>query len=265
MATKSETIRIELETLVKQGKDIQKLSQAIGAARELLARGKVDERALKTLSKTDEMLSTYQNWYSQSLPVVRQLLPDRLAEFQEQYRLERRKDVDVTTYTISDYLTGLTVTRAGEEVFSSFGVFSQKFQVQINVLESALGRLDSILVNIQAVIQAELFDDELMVARELLTKSHLRSAGAVAGVVLERHLSQVAEAHAIKTRKRTPSISDWNDALKTAEVFDIPNWRFVQRLGDIRNLCVHSKDREPTKEEVEDLINGAGRVIKTFF
>lgn len=39
----------------------------------------------------------------------------------------------------------------------------------------------------------------------------------------------------------------------------------IQHLGDIRNLCDHNKDREPTKEEVEELINGIDQIIKTNF
>ena len=49
----------------------------------------------------------YQKWYSQCLPVIRQLLPDRYAEFCEQYKIEKRKDISYTTYTVSDYMIGL--------------------------------------------------------------------------------------------------------------------------------------------------------------
>ena len=37
----------------------------------------------------------------------------------------------------------------------------------------------------------------------------------------------------------------------------------IQRLADIRNLCTHPKDREPTKEEVDELISEAERITKT--
>lgn len=36
-------------------------------------------------------------------------------------------------------------------------------------------------------------------------------------------------------------------------------------LGDIRNLCDHNKDRDPKKEEVEDLISGVEAIIKTVY
>jgi len=57
----------------------------------------------------------------------------------------------------------------------------------------------------------------------------------------------------------------YNDALKNSNVIDTPTWRFVQRLGDLRNLCDHNRDREPTKKEVNELIEGIGKITKTVF
>jgi hypothetical protein len=48
-------------------------------------------------------------------------------------------------------------------------------------------------------------------------------------------------------------------------VTTVPQWRFIQHLGDIRNLCDHAKEREPTKEEIEDLVAGTEKVLKTIF
>lgn len=55
----------------------------------------------------------YQGWYSKASPVVQQVLPDRHAEFVELYQIAKRKQIDVVTYTIKDYLLGLQVTRGG--------------------------------------------------------------------------------------------------------------------------------------------------------
>jgi hypothetical protein len=95
----------------------------------------------------------------------------------------------------------------------TLAAFSTKFSHQIAILRSALTQIDSLLSNINAILQAEFFDDELSVANELLTKGHLRAAGAVAGVKVERHLKQVALAHAIPLRKKDPTIADLNEAL----------------------------------------------------
>jgi len=38
-------------------------------------------------------------------------MPDRQQEFIELYKLDKRKEIDFLTYTISDYLIGIRVTR----------------------------------------------------------------------------------------------------------------------------------------------------------
>jgi hypothetical protein len=53
--------------------------------------------------------------------------------------------------------------------------------------------------------------------------------------------------------------------LKASNVVDVPQWRFIQHLGDIRNLCDHSKATEPTHSQVDDFIGGVSKVVKTLF
>jgi hypothetical protein len=110
-----------------------------------------------------------------------------------------------------------------------------------------------------------LFDSELDAARELLKNKFVRAAGAVAGVVLERHLAQVCANHNIAIAKKNPNISNLNDLLKKANVIDTAQWRFIQHLGDLRNLCDHNKKKEPTVDEIGDLIAGVEKISKTLF
>ena len=108
-------------------------------------------------------------------------------------------------------------------------------------------------------------DSDIASAKELSRAGHLRAAGVVCGVVLENHLQMVAEHHQITSRKKNIAISDANDTLKEKAVYDVPIWRLIQRLADIRNLCAHSKEREPSPGEVDDLIIGTEKVIKEVF
>jgi hypothetical protein len=62
-----------------------------------------------------------------------------------------------------------------------------------------------------------------------------------------------------------PSLASLNDLLKKNDIIDVPTWRFVQRLGDLRNLCDHKKHAEPTKENIAELIEGVRKIIKTVF
>ena len=82
-------------------------------------------------------------------------------------------------------------------------------------------------------------------------------------MVLEKHLRQICDNHNVKVTKKNPGISHLNDLLKTNSVIDVPQWRFISLLGDIRNLCDHSNQKDPTTGQVADLIDGTEKAIKT--
>lgn len=202
----------------------------------------------------------YEVWYSKSMVLIKQLLPERFEDFKHQYADKRRKDIDVSTYTISDALRGVTAYNG------YFGPSTATCCIlnQLNMLKSCLETFDSKIYNIQTLLQADIFDSEIDSAKHLLKRGFLRAAGAVCGVLIEKHFSIVCQNHNIALKKKSPTIADYNDALKD-NVYDTIEWRRIQRLGDLRNLCDHNKDREPTKDEVEELISGTERIIKTIF
>lgn len=209
----------------------------------------------------------YQFWYSESLAVIKLLLPDRIIDFIKYYeKPKNRKDVNYGNYTIEDYLQGLTVTRGWEKnkVVSMDAAIPQ-FQQQLHILQSAKRRFESSLFDIKQLIQADLFDSELDAAKELNKNGFTRGAGAMAGVVLESHLIQVCENHTIKIVKKDPTINDLNELLKSNSIIEIPTWRFIQHLADLRNKCDHKKTTDPTKTEIEELIEGVGKITKSIF
>lgn len=252
------------EQIKKELDELRKLGSNILSGFSLDKKTSVAGSSIK-LSPKELVPLIYQEWYTKSLPVIRQLMPERYQEFIDLYKSEKRKEIDYLTYTISDYLIGVQVTRGGKPTFNTESAFLAKLQLQLLILQSASSRVDSLLSNIQGVLQAELFDDELSASEELLKKGHLRAAGTLAGVTLERHLSTVLTNHGFKLAKKTPTIADLNNELKNQGVYDVPDWRFIERLGDIRNYCAHSKEREPTKDEVHEMIEGVKKVIKTIF
>lgn len=269
MASNLEQIKKDLSKLILDGYRMLLALQAQQKGRPKSKKGgkggsdKIDSVVDKL--KPLEFGSNYEKWYSQSLEVIRQLLPNRLDDFVQLYKVGRRKDVEVTTYGISDYLIGLRVTRLGEEVFSSLAAAFSKFQQQFLILQSAEERFSSSLFDIKQVVQADLFDSELDAAGELNKKGFVRSAGALAGVVLEKHLAQVCVNHKLVIPKKKPTISDFNERLKNDGIIEIAIWRRIQHLGDVRNLCDHAGVREPQKEDVDDLIVGTDKVIKDLF
>jgi hypothetical protein len=135
---------------------------------------------------------------------------------------------------------------------------------QYKIVDAISNRFKSTLFDIRALVHADLLDDEIAAADELNRHGFPRGAGAIAGVVLEAHLSGISETHKIKLAKNA-SISTLNDALKKAEILDTATWRFIQHLGDIRNKCDHKAGADPTRDEVKELIDGVRKITKTVF
>jgi hypothetical protein len=229
--------------------------------------GREERARQKQIEGTFE--SRYQNWYTESQVLLRQLLPDRLMEFRNLYEADpKRKSIGMLSFSIQDWFKGMRIgvdDRTGRKSFDDVAAVAMRFNMQREILKSVASRFESSLFDIRQLVQADLFDSELEVAAELRARGFLRGAGAVAGVVLERHLRQVCANHQVVLRKKNSTIADLNDTLREAGVFDVPAWRGVQRLGDIRNLCDHAKEREPTADEVQQLIDGASRIVKTTF
>jgi len=237
---------------------------------QLERKGKLDEKDEKIRKKVKDIFeSEYQIWYNQAFSIIKYLLPDRLVEFEIFYKGEqKRKANNSTSFTIQDWLMGVrsTIDRWDEKkYFDEFAVVYMKFQMQRAILKSVEKKFESSLFNIKQLLQADLLDSEIDSSKELLKNGYLRASGVIVGVVLETHLLQVCNSHNISINKKNPTINDFNEILKKNDVIDVPNWRFVQRLGDLRNLCGHKREREPLKVEVEELINGVDKITKTIY
>lgn len=211
----------------------------------------------------------YQRWYTEACAIIRQIIPDRLAEFQHLYKGDgKRKTIDLTNYTIQDWTNGFRVTEdkyTGTKHFNDYAAVSMRFQNQLSILKASERKFESSLFDIRQLVAADLLDSELTAARELLKHGFLRAAGTIAGVVLEKHLAQVADNHNIAVKKKDPTIFDLNEALKAANTYEVPTFRLIQRLSDLRNLCAHNKTQEPTNDEVLELISGSEKITKTLF
>ncbi|MCY4390661.1 MAG: hypothetical protein OXE43_01250 [Chloroflexi bacterium] len=230
----------DLDKLIALGNDVGKSLDAIRTS----------------LTGIPDTTRSYQKWYTESSRFIGQVLPERSEEFKEMYS-------GGSGGTIPYYLSCIEEGESLSKIYSQS--VSNRFRTQLHILESAKSVFTSSLFDIRALAQANLFDSELDAANELCRNGFLRAAGVVAAVVLERHLGQVTENHNLPVSKQSPTLGDFNELLKKEGVVDVPAWRQIQRLGDLRNLCAHNKEREPTKEEVDELIEGADKYTKTLF
>jgi hypothetical protein len=216
--------------------------------------------------KLPDFSSTYQSWYSEALVCLSQLLPARVDDFTSYYKPARaRKEIDYESYTISDFLQGLSITRGYEkEKVVGPDAALPKFQQQLNIVKALERRFESSLFDIRALVQADFFDNELEASEELNKNGFHRAAGALAGVVLEGHLRTACNQHKI-TVPKSAMLGKLNELLKENNVIDVATWRFIQHLTDLRNLSDHKLASDPTKVQIEELIAGVRKITKTVF
>lgn len=227
---------------------------------EKIALGKPLDDEKEAHNEISFFVKNYEKWYTASLRLIKTILPEREKDFVILYRDDKRKAINWQNYTISDALQG---KQTANDTFHPGNAIRKMLQ-QVGMLKACLDSFDKKIYDIQVILQADIFDSEIGSAQHLLKMGFLRAAGAICGVVIENHLSTVCISRNITIKKKSPSIADYNDSLKDV-AYDTIEWRRIQRLGDLRNLCDHKKDREPTKDEVEELISGTERLIKNIF
>ncbi len=226
---------------------------------------------LKTIQNNDGRFgASFQGWYTKAVRIVQVLAPDRLAEFKSYYEEEpKRKTLSSVTYRIRDFVRGIRPARSmlrmyDDDFFEAADVTRNLFQTQMLLLESLSSRIDGIIAELESAIAHGIQDAEIDSAQEL-KKVNLRASGALAGVVLESHLQKVAAIHSVAIPKKNPTIGDLNEPLKKAGVYEIATYRKIQLLADIRNICTHQKGKDPTPDQIDDMLNGVRSIVKLVF
>jgi hypothetical protein len=237
---------------------------------ELIDSGQAIFDKMKTNENLAELRQGYEVWYSESFAVIKIILPDRISDFSKMYYEDKKREGLKTyfQYTPSTIKKGTDwMGPRADEIIppKEIDVAKSIFDSQIGILKSCERRFESSLFGIRELIQADIFGSELHAANELNKKGFTRGAGAIAGVVLEGHLKQVCANHKLLIKKSNPSINDYNQLIKDNEIIETPTWRLIQHLADLRNICDHKKQKDPTKDEIEELIRRVEKISKTVY
>ena len=227
------------------------------------------ESLLKILIGNDTNLimfrDGYEIWYTEALYLIGQLIPHRKDDFKSYYDNKSNDSIKkALTYTPPRREDlNLKLDWLGLVPPKQIDYARSLFTNQLVILKSLQKRLTSSLFDLTYLLQAELFDSNLDAAKELTKRKFYRAGGVIAGVVLEKHLKNTLANHLIQINKKKTTIYDLNELLKANNIIDVVKWRFIQHLSDIRNICGHDKEREPTPDETLELINGVAKIIKT--
>ena len=123
----------------------------------------------------------------------------------------------------------ISVSRGGTSCFDTKSVAYSQMSIQLNILDSVKTVIDSSLSDVMGILEAKLFDNELDSARHLLKSGYLRASGALCGVILETHFSNVVKNHNLKMTKKLQVLMIIMNCLKK-KVF------MIQLIGDLFSI-----------------------------
>ena len=199
----------------------------------------------------------YQSWYTRTLPLMKQLAPDRYAEFQTFYMEDPRYSWRTSgTHSIREYLQGQHGGEAAERTVLGF-------KNQLAILQAVSDRMAwSTLESEDHQIRGQQL--ALLETARKLIKTNECAAGVIAASVLSAFLKQLAAKHHLKFRKLSPPPSELVDALKQAKVLDGQVWSQATWLAGIHDRCLAAGE-SPTKLQVRDLIDGTRWLLANIF
>ncbi len=126
---------------------------------------------------------------------------------------------------------------------------SQDMRRLIGTLEAIRLQLDAgLLVRLENLIAADIFDDLLEQAEYLHKKGFLLAAGVLARAVLEEHLRHWCAHVDCTPEKPRPTINDYNTALYKDQHLDKITMKHVEALAAIGNDAAHNKPDLPTDD-----------------
>jgi hypothetical protein len=116
------------------------------------------------------------------------------------------------------------------------------------------------LFDTRGLLQAEVFDDVLEQASELLASGYKDAACVVAGVALETTLRELCTRKEIVHAK----LDKMNADLCKAGVYNTGMQKQITAWADRRNKAAHGEWGAYTAEDVEDIIRGTTRLIAEY-
>jgi hypothetical protein len=202
-----------------------------------------------------DFIHQYHQWYAGCLALVEANMPSRLQDLERVHEgTKKPEEKGLREMFEYAYLT-----------FDSQVAAADKIVQMKAIVGSVPNYLEGRLHDIELEVSQAYVRDQLTEAEILLKAGHIRAAGAVSGVMLERHLKLLCDRHRPPIRyTKTAGISKLNDLLKDAGVYDMTQWRKVQWMGDVRNSCDHAHTAEPRKGDVADLIAEVRKFVALF-
>lgn len=119
-----------------------------------------------------------------------------------------------------------------------------------------------LLVRLETRLRANVHDDFLQQARDLLDAGYHVAAMVLVGGVLENHLLKMVTSRGLSW-SGSGSLSKYNDLLRD-NPYPLPVWRRIQAIGDVRNHAAHGDTGAVNVDDVADAHRYVGRFLTDY-
>ena len=116
------------------------------------------------------------------------------------------------------------------------------------------------LFNLKSLVSAEVLDNVLEQAKELLNAGYKDPACVVTGVTLETALKDLCNRKSIPLGK----LDKMNADLAKAGVYNSVKQKQITAWADLRNKAAHGDWSQYNNKDVDDMINGVNRFIADY-
>lgn len=121
-----------------------------------------------------------------------------------------------------------------------------------------------LLISLENRLRANVYDDFLVQADELLKANYHVAAMVLIGGVLEDHLKKLCIARSLAW-SGNGSLSKYNDLLRDhPTAYDTSAWRRIQSIGDDRNKAAHGAGDKVKPDDVADHLQYVHRFLADF-
>lgn len=150
---------------------------------------------------------------------------------------------------------------AGENL-RTYGADPRYIYPVIGILDGALNDLENgFLLNQEFLVAADVFDSVLEQAKHLLDTGYKDPAAVLGRVVLEDSLKRLARTNGLDDTKKASVI---NTDLKTANIYNQPQWRQIQAWLDIGNDSAHGNFINFSDDDVKRMLDGIEAFLATY-
>jgi len=154
----------------------------------------------------------------------------------------------------SQHFTAFIEAGKASSFTSNFTILQQMKAVFMDAKEDFEG---GYLNSVRNLVQAEVFDNELDQAKELLSSGYATAAAVIAGTVLETSLRNLCSDNGIPFGK----LDKMNADLKKQGRYNSLIQKRITALAGIRNSAAHGKTDEFNKDDVNSMINEIERFV----